>query len=60
MIQCGHCATVLNLKDVGETKYGFRMYACRNCGALYIDPANFKSRKEATVPKTGNKGDWTK
>jgi hypothetical protein len=36
------------------------MFACRNCGALYVDNSNFKPRKEATVPKTGNKGDWTK
>ena len=59
MLQCGHCNTV-HLKDVGETKYGFRMYACWNCGALYTDPSYFKPRKEATIPKTGNGGDWTK
>ena len=47
------------LVSIGKTSYYRELYACPVCGLVRVK-LDFKPRKEATLPKIGNRGDWTK
>jgi uncharacterized Zn finger protein len=58
MLTCKICGSLKEYVRIGEVtgnKYfrsSMHLFACRDCGAVLVDPATFSPRKEATLPRS--------
>ncbi len=54
-----NCCSV-EMKSIGDSKYGIPLFACRVCGTVKIDVTYLKPRREGDLPKGADPEVWLK